>query len=795
MNAVEHQLIDNALDEHDNDPAYKSLIYAALSETGGNVQHSLLLANTAYQLSDKELASALASSTQGATVNSGVTINSITTSNISTSGVTTNEADEDKVDAAVKATLASLKELGKVLGYKVPVDLDQLRSSIQQSMATGEPTVFDHDDDSSSSDSSSGSSDGGSSSGSSDGSGSGSSDEDSGDQDSDPGEMETGGKASASTPSSPDALEGKHLKGLQSVTNQATEYTPLPRDEVTFNTLDTLNALSSSVTSDILITSSAPGIPATLNAQQRDEQGRFATADDASQAALKATEALPHPLSHYGSAKGYGDNLAGEGSGTPKENKAYSKMGQVIWDNQGGTLSRAQAKAQSAAHSSMNEEPDHAIHSHAEAIAQIDHLRKSAKNEGNKAAVRAYDKAIALHKIAIQEHASTINYSPDQARDKSGKFMKGGGAGGASGGGAAGSGGAAPLTGTRSFTIRDEPTTSPPKGLRAYNPDITEDKNGDGVADAARVGVPGDSVPPPPKIKRLPNLTPQERDVESRFADAYEAHPDKMASNFRSIVLENAAKDNAPPTFGTDDAKVLSGDWSGDHLTLDQRAVNRATYNCALHQTANAICKRAFLQHLDTLKPGDEVTITAGGCAAGKGFALSNIPEMVDIKSRSKAVWDAAGDQNSTENEWLHGELSKRGLKGNYVYVYADPEEQWAHPDRGAVKRAQSPKDGRMITTQVYTDSHVEGPKNFQSFVDNHGDDPNVKVHYIINGATPRISDGMPDKALRIDKAKLHDFVTDVVKGNEGIPSHIKRGALLGERIWPDYDPSKTRKV
>ena len=50
-----------------------------------------------------------------------------------------------------------------------------------------------------------------------------------------------------------------------------------------------------------------------------------------------------------------------------------------------------------------------------------------------------------------------------------------------------------------------------------------KDKNMDGVTDSARVGVPGMEVPPPPgELPRIPNLTSDERAVESRFADAFD---------------------------------------------------------------------------------------------------------------------------------------------------------------------------------------------------------------------------------------------------------------------------------
>jgi hypothetical protein len=79
------------------------------------------------------------------------------------------------------------------------------------------------------------------------------------------------------------------------------------------------------------------------------------------------------------------------------------------------------------------------------------------------------------------------------------------------------------------------------------------------VTDAARVGVPAMQVPPPPRsVGRLPNLTADERKVESAFAERYERDPDGMAGLFRDETVQRAARKGEPPTFSTDEAKELS---------------------------------------------------------------------------------------------------------------------------------------------------------------------------------------------------------------------------------------------
>ena len=394
----------------------------------------------------------------------------------------------------------------------------------------------------------------------------------------------------------------------------------------------------------------------------------------------------------------------------------------------------------------------------------------------------------------ISKHASDIvrKFNPNHGPD--GRFSSGSGGSGRlsadkdRGGGGSGSGsgpGSGSTASDQPKSIADEKGTPPPPG-RAYKPNVESDKNKDGVTDFARVGVPAMEVPPPPGVPRIPNLTEHERAVEHDFVSAFEKNPGKMAKDFLEIV-NKSTKPGDPPTFGTDDAKVLSSKWSSSSLSLEERSQNRATLNTALHQTANAIAKRAFLMHLDTLQKGDSVMVTVGGCGAGKGYALKNVPEALAAKQGSKAVWDSAGDQNATENPWILAECQKRGLKTSFVYVHADPKTQWAHPERGVVKRAADPNDGRMVDAKVFADSYAIGAKNHQAFHDANKGNKDASFIFIQNGNPVKKLDGIPKEALGIDRKDLAKFAIETVEKSDS-PPHIKRGATIGTRIWDGED-------
>jgi DNA topoisomerase IB len=340
--------------------------------------------------------------------------------------------------------------------------------------------------------------------------------------------------------------------------------------------------------------------------------------------------------------------------------------------------------------------------------------------------------------------------------------------------------------------IMREATTKPPPGA-SFKPDVDAVDPKTGVTKTARVGVGGMDTPPEPPVPQLPNLTKHERAIETEFRDAFHKDPDGAAKKFLDVV-KSTTKPGDPPTFGTDDAKVLHSAWGSPDMPLEQRSQNRATLNNVLHQTANAITKRAFMQHLDTLQKGDSILVTVGGCAAGKGYALKQVPEALEAKKKSKAVWDSAGDQNATENPWIQQEAEKRGLKVTYMHVDADPKTQWAHPDRGAVKRAQDPNDGRMVDAQVYADSHAIGAKNHHEFHQRNKDNKNAEFIFLKSGAKVEKVDGISKEALSLDRHELAQFAMDTVSAGDA-PAHIKRGATSGVRLWGPPKASKASKA
>ncbi len=327
---------------------------------------------------------------------------------------------------------------------------------------------------------------------------------------------------------------------------------------------------------------------------------------------------------------------------------------------------------------------------------------------------------------------------------------------------------------TSLFDAQDNETLAPVDNPHVINPN--DDPNGDGITDNSRVGVGAMDVPPPPdKIPRMPNLTPDERAVENNFAKSFEGDPDGLTDQYYNAVTSREFNPKKPldhKVFNTDDAKELSGDYAA---SLDAKA----RYNLAVHQTANAVAKRAFVKRLDEMaKSGEsEVLITMGGVAAGKGYATGQ--EFNDIADRFGAVWDSAGEQNGTEMPWLQEELSKRGMRGTYVFVHTDPLNAKFSGWNAALKRAK--EKGRTVDARLFAESYTIGAANFEKFASKHAGDGD----FIIldnRGEKAKALSSIPKEDIP-DVDTLHLKAMEIAQKNSPTPS-IKRGATLGTRVF-----------
>lgn len=225
-------------------------------------------------------------------------------------------------------------------------------------------------------------------------------------------------------------------------------------------------------------------------------------------------------------------------------------------------------------------------------------------------------------------------------------------------------------------------------------------------ADLARNGVP-----------RLPRLSPDERAVESDFAEWVQANVHDATAAARRLA--EAAGSPEQPVFEVDGIKRLVPEYGsgGKPATPDEYRF-RLAFNHALHPGAVALARLAFIARLDELArlpegdPLKQVFVTNGGCAAGKGSLTEIVKNALGDKATFGAVWDAAGEGDALENAWILRAALDRGIGVVFGYAEADPVTRY----RGVLERAEN--TGRVVDVMTFVNSYADGAAVFRAFLD-----------------------------------------------------------------------------
>lgn len=263
----------------------------------------------------------------------------------------------------------------------------------------------------------------------------------------------------------------------------------------------------------------------------------------------------------------------------------------------------------------------------------------------------------------------------------------------------------------------EAPLTQPPEGKPVLQQSASD----------ALIGLPVDVIPPTAsaaealarfKEKGIPRwgaLTENERKHESAFASSVEKNLEQFVNNF--FAASKGKGDSETYQFEVDGAKKMYAAYGAGKEMTDAQLEVRATANHALHPTAVAIARLAFLKRLDQLQslaPDDplrHVFVTNGGCASGKGSLFGVAEGQLGKQNRFGAVWDAAGEGDAQENGWILQAAKARGLKVTYGFVENDPMANY----KGVLERALS--TGRIVDPVTYARSYVRGQANMKEFL------------------------------------------------------------------------------
>lgn len=243
------------------------------------------------------------------------------------------------------------------------------------------------------------------------------------------------------------------------------------------------------------------------------------------------------------------------------------------------------------------------------------------------------------------------------------------------------------------------------------------------------IGLPADFYPPAAPasagmeqlarsgIPRFKRLSAQERVVEHRVAAAVEQDPARALQGARRLATASGSAEQ--PVFEVDAIKMLfEGYGIGRSPANPGEARVRLTLNHAMHPTAVAVARLAFVERLDALQrlpeghPGRVVFVTSGGCAAGKGDLYAMARSVLGPDARFGAIWDAAGEGNALENAWILEAARVRGLRVVFGWAEADPAMRY---DSVLARAAYS---GRVVDVLTFVDSYVYGGTVFRRFLE-----------------------------------------------------------------------------
>lgn len=216
-------------------------------------------------------------------------------------------------------------------------------------------------------------------------------------------------------------------------------------------------------------------------------------------------------------------------------------------------------------------------------------------------------------------------------------------------------------------------------------------------------------------IPRFDRLTATERKHESAFAAMVEKDP-------RAVVDLAFTRAQDPRTgsfvFEVDATKKLYDPYGvGRAPASASEAAVRATANHALHPTATAVTRAAFLSRLDELSklptddPRRSVLVTNGGCAAGKGSLTTLVRQLNNDTFSYGAVWDAAGEQEATENAWVLEAARARELSVTFGFVQNDPLGRY----EDVLGRFDG--TGRVVDPVTFARSYSRGTENLKAFL------------------------------------------------------------------------------
>lgn len=222
----------------------------------------------------------------------------------------------------------------------------------------------------------------------------------------------------------------------------------------------------------------------------------------------------------------------------------------------------------------------------------------------------------------------------------------------------------------------------------------------------------------PFKYDPYPDLTPEQREVETRFGQKIAANPDGAVAEYRRRFGK---------VINTDKARELSDDY-------DAGPEARSKWAGAVHEPASAVTKRVYKTMLAEQPKGNEsplVLFTAGGTGAGKTTAVDHTPASREIHERAQIVFDT--NMNTFDSAKKKIDQALEAQKQVVIaYVHADPISA-LNRALGRAMNEKSESHGRTVPMHEHINTHVGANAVARRMALQYAHDPRVKILVIDN--------------------------------------------------------------
>ncbi len=286
------------------------------------------------------------------------------------------------------------------------------------------------------------------------------------------------------------------------------------------------------------------------------------------------------------------------------------------------------------------------------------------------------------------------------------------------------------------------------------------------------------------RIAKAKNLSPEQREVEARFAAYLEAHTDEAIARY----LERYGKE-----INTDNVRELSSDYAPGGMEAEDSATvaARTRWGDAVHEPASALTREIFRRALTKGSAPErrkQVVFTAGGAGVGKTTSIRKLADLAHAVEAAEIVYDTILSSFSSSVERITQALDA-GHMVSIIFVYRDPIDSFVG---GMLPRAKT--IGRTLPLEIFLNSHMGAIESFPRIVENYKDDRRVAVAVIDNSrgagdgtvADLEFVKNMARKYSREDlKTKLLRALEDAYEegkkgGKNGISENIYR-AIKGD--------------